>query len=204
MIWLHGFIPNYGVVIIIISVLAKILFYPLTRSSVRSMKAMQKLAPRMQEIKEKHKGDPQRMQAETMALYKEHKVNPLGGCLPILVQMPVFIALYSVLANSITLRQASFVGWINDLSVPDTIAVIAGFGIHVLPVLMFLTTLLQQRLTPVTDPRQKMIGYMMPVVMLFIFYSFPAGLNLYWTVTNALQVGQQWWIHREDAPRAAA
>lgn len=198
MVWMYQFIPNYGLVIVIISVATKFLFYPLTKSSLKSMKAMQKLQPEMQAIRDKYKGDPQRTQAETMKLYREHGVNPVGGCLPMLVQMPVFVALYSVLANSITMRQAPFVGWINDLSTPDTVAVIAGFGIHVLPIVMFFTTILQQKLTPMTDARQKMMGYMMPAVMLFIFYSFPAGLTLYWTINNALQVGQQWLIHRED------
>jgi YidC/Oxa1 family membrane protein insertase len=156
----------------------------------------------MKAIKEKYKKDAQRMQRETMELYKKHKVNPLGGCFPILLQMPVFIALYSVLANSITMRQAHFLWWINDLSTPDTLPWdLGGFPIHVLPIVMFLTTVLQQRVTPMTDPRQKMMGYLMPFVMLFIFYSFPAGLNLYWTMNNVLTVAQQWSIHR-DQPAA--
>jgi len=118
-----------------------------------------------------------------------------------ILQMPVFFALYAVLANSITMRQSGFVWWITDLSIPDTVGMVGGFAIHVLPVIMFFTTVAQQKVTPVTDPRQKMMGYMMPVVMLFIFYSFPAGLNLYWTVNNVLTVAQQWNIHRE--PQAA-
>lgn len=195
--WLYKFIPNFGVVIIIVSVLTKLIFYPLTRSSLRSMRALQHLQPKMNELRDKYKKDPQRMQKEMMALYRENKVNPMGGCLPILVQMPVFIALYSVLANCIELRQAPFVSWIDDLSVPDVLFSVGGLPIHVLPFIMFLTTVWQQKLTPMTDPRQKMIGYMMPVVMLFIFYSFPAGLNLYWTVNNVLTVAQQWSIHRE-------
>jgi len=201
MVWMHGFLPNYGIIIIVISALTKILFYPLTKSSIRSMKAMQRLQPEMQAIRDKYKSDPQRMQKETMELYKTHKVNPLGGCLPMILQMPVFFALYAVLANSITMRQSGFVWWITDLSIPDTVGMVGGFAIHVLPVIMFFTTVAQQKVTPVTDPRQKMMGYMMPVVMLFIFYSFPAGLNLYWTVNNVLTVAQQWNIHRE--PQAA-
>jgi YidC/Oxa1 family membrane protein insertase len=195
--WIYKFIPNFGVVIIIISVLAKLIFYPLTRASLRSMRTMQRIQPEMEELRRQYKKDPQRQQKEMMALYKKHKVNPMGGCLPILVQMPVFIALYAVLANCIELRQAPFVGWINDLSVPDVLMRVSTFPIHVLPVIMFLTTILQQKLTPVSDPRQKMMGYMMPVMMLFIFYSFPAGLNLYWTMNNILTVAQQWNIHRE-------
>jgi YidC/Oxa1 family membrane protein insertase len=204
MVWMYGFIPNYGVVIIIISSLTKVLFYPLTKSSFRSMKAMQQIQPHVKEVREKYKGDPKRMQVETMELYKKHKVNPVGGCLPMLLQMPVFIALYSVLANSITMRQAGFGLWIDDLSVPDTLFVIGAFPIHVLPVVMFVTTVAQQLLTPVQDPRQKLMGYMMPFVMLFIFYSFPAGLNLYWTVNNILTVAQQWKIHREIPSEPAA
>jgi len=198
MVWMHGFLPNYGIIIIIISALTKVLFYPLTKSSIRSMKAMQRLQPEMQAIRDKYKSDPQKMQRETMELYKQHKVNPLGGCLPMLLQMPVFFALYAVLANSITMRQSGFVWWITDLSIPDTVGMVGTFSIHVLPVIMFFTTVLQQKVTPVTDPRQKMMGYMMPVVMLFIFYSFPAGLNLYWTVNNILTVAQTWSIHREE------
>ncbi len=205
MVWMYGFIPNYGIVIIIISAATKFLFYPLTRTSVKSMRAMQRIQPEMTAMKEKYKDDPQRQQKEMMVLYKKYKVNPMGGCLPIVVQMPVFFALYAVLSNSIAMRGADFVWWINDLSSPDTIATVGGLAIHVLPFLLFLTTVAQQKLTPTGgDPRQKMIGYMMPVVMLFIFYSFPAGLNLYWTVNNILTVAQQWAIHREEPLPAPA
>jgi YidC/Oxa1 family membrane protein insertase len=204
MVWLYGFIPNYGVVIIIISAAAKFAFYPLTRSSVVSMRRMQLIQPQVDAIRAKYKGDQQRQQREMMALYKENKINPMGGCLPVVVQMPVFIALYAVLANSIELRQAGFFAWITDLSTPDTIARFKGFPIHVLPVVMFLTTIAQQRFTPMNDPRQKMMGYMMPFVMLFIFYSFPAGLNLYWTVNNILTVYQNWRIHREHPAQEKA
>jgi YidC/Oxa1 family membrane protein insertase len=202
--WLFRFLPNFGVVIIIISVLTKLIFYPLTRSSVRSMKALQVLQPEISALRDKFKGDPQRLQRETMNLYKQNKVNPMGGCIPMLVQMPVFIALYAVLANCIELRQAPFMLWMHDLSTPDVLFTAGSFPIHVLPVVMFATTLLQQKLTPVSDPKQKLMGYMMPVMMLFIFYSFPAGLNLYWTVNNVLTVAQQWHIHREVAHEAKA
>ncbi len=205
MVWMYKYIPNYGIVIIIISTLTKFMFYPLTRTSIKSMKAMQRLQPEFAVIKEKYKDDSQRQQAAMMELYKKHKVNPMGGCLPIVVQMPVFYALYAVLANSIAMRGAPFALWINDLSSPDTIATVAGFGLHVLPFILFLTTVAQQKLTPTgADPRQKMLGYMMPLVMLFIFYSFPAGLNLYWTVNNILTVAQQWAIHREEPAGAPA
>ena len=198
MTWMYKFIPNYGLVIILISVLTKVVFYPLTKSSIRSMKAMQALQPQVTAVREKYKKDPKRLQEETMLLYKKNKVNPLGGCLPMLVQMPVFFALYSVLSNSITMRAAPFVSWINDLSVPETLFSIGPLPIHVLPIVMFATSLLQAKLTPMSgDPRQKLMGYMMPAVLLFVFYSFPAGLNLYWTVNNIMQVGQQWMIYRE-------
>jgi len=198
MVWMHRFIPNYGVVILIISVLTKVMFYPLTRSSLKSMRAMQRVQPEMNALREKYKKDNQRLQQEMMALYKREGVNPVGGCLPIFVQMPVFIALYQVLANSIALRSAPFFGWIHDLSTPDTLATVSGFDIHVLPIVLFGFTVLQQVWTPVGDPRQKMMGYMMPLVTLFIFYGFPAGLNLYWTVNSMVTVAQQWVIHREE------
>jgi YidC/Oxa1 family membrane protein insertase len=203
MVWMYGFIPNYGLVIIILSVATKFMFYPLTRTSMRSMKAMQRVQPEIEALRKKYKDDNRKLQEMTMELYRKHKINPLGGCLPLLVQMPVFFALYQVLANSITMRHAGFVGWINDLSVPDTLLTIGGLPIHVLPIIMFVTTVAQQLLTPTADQRQKMMGYMMPLVMLFIFYSFPAGLNLYWTVNNVLTVAQQWWIHREEPAPAA-
>jgi len=198
MFWMYRYIPNYGVVIIIVSVLTKVIFYPLTRSSLKSMRAMQRLQPEMTALREKYKKDNARLQQEMMGLYKKHGVNPVGGCLPIFLQMPVFIALYQVLANSIAMRSAPFFGWMHDLSSPDTIATLGGFDIHVLPIILFGFTVLQQVWTPVGDPRQKMIGYMMPLVTLFIFYGFPAGLNLYWTINSVVTVAQQWVIHRED------
>jgi len=198
MVFIHKFVPNYGVVIILISLLTKLIFYPLTRTSMKSMRAMQKVQPEITALREKYKKDPQKLQAATMEMYKKHKVNPVGGCLPMLVQMPVFIGLYQVLANDIAVRNAPFVWWINDLSSPDVIFSIGSFPIHVVPIILFIFTALQTLLTPQGDPRQKMMGYMMPLVTLFIFYSFPAGLALYWTVNSILTVAQQWMIHRED------
>lgn len=203
MLWMYNIVPNFGVVIILIAVATKLIFYPLTKSSVKSMRAMQKLQPKLTELREKYKNDPQKMNAAMMTLYKEEGVNPVGGCLPILLQMPVFIALYQALSSSIQMRGAEFMLWINDLSRPDTITEIGGFGIHVLPVILFGVTVLQQLWTPVGDSRQKMMGYMMPVVTLFIFYSFPAGLNLYWTVNSVMTAAQQWSIHREDPQKPA-
>jgi YidC/Oxa1 family membrane protein insertase len=121
----------------------------------------------------------------------------MGGCLPILVQMPVFIALYNVLSNAVELRRAGFLLWIDDLSAPDTVGHLFGFPVNPLPLVMTATTILQQKLTP-TDPRQAMMAYMMPVVMLIFFYSFPSGLVIYWTVNNVLQIAQQWWMNRQQ------
>lgn len=193
---LHGVVPNYGVVIIILSIVTKVLFYPLTKKSMESMKGIQLIKPEIERINQMHKDDAQRKNQAMLELYKKHKINPMGGCLPIVIQMPVFIGLYNVLSSSIDLRNAPFVLWINDLSSPDSIGTLLGFPLHVLPVLMAATMFFQQKLTP-TDPRQAMIGYIMPVMMLVFFYQLPSGLVLYWTVNNALQVGQQALMNRE-------
>jgi YidC/Oxa1 family membrane protein insertase len=203
MAFLHRFIPNYGVVILIVSIVTKLAFYPLTRKSMQSMKGLQDLKPEMEKVNERHKDDPQAKQKAIFDLYKEHKVNPVGGCLPMLVQMPIFVALYNVLANSIELRKEPFFLWISDLSVPDNIATIFGMPIHVLPILMGVTMLIQQRLTP-SDPRQAALMYIMPIMMLFFFYTLPSGLVLYWTISNVLQIGQQVITNRESRQQLAA
>jgi YidC/Oxa1 family membrane protein insertase len=161
------------------------------------MRAMQRLQPEMDRIKEKYKDDPAAMNTAVMALYKENKVNPAGGCLPMLIQMPFFLALYQVLFNAIELRQAPFVLWMNDLSAPDLLFTVGGFPIRLLPVLMAGTGLLQQRLTP-TNPQQAPTAYMMNVIMLVFFYNLPSGLVLYWTVMNLLNALQQWLALRHD------
>jgi YidC/Oxa1 family membrane protein insertase len=138
-----------------------------------------------------------------MEMYRTRKINPLGGCLPMLVQMPVFIALYNVLANSVELRKEPFVLWINDLSSPDLIGTVMGLPIHILPLLMAATMVIQQRLQPM-DPRQAVIGYLMPIMMLVFFYMLPSGLVFYWTINNVLQVGQQIIINRESGQQLAA
>ncbi|UCF78421.1 MAG: membrane protein insertase YidC [Candidatus Eiseniibacteriota bacterium] len=199
----HKVFPNYGSVIILLSLLTKILFYPLTRSSMKSMREMQKLQPEIQKLKEKLKKEPQRLNKEVMGLYKKHKVNPLGGCLPLLLQMPVFIALYSVLMHSIEMRRAHFVWWINDLSSPDTVAVVAGFAIHLLPLLMAASMFWQQKMTP-TDPRQAAMMYFMPIIMLVFFYGLPSGLVLYWTANNLMTIAQQYIQKRGEKPEPAA
>ncbi|MDI6809097.1 MAG: membrane protein insertase YidC [Candidatus Eisenbacteria bacterium] len=199
----YRWIPNYGLVIIVLSIISRVVFYPLTKTSFRSMKEMQRVQPEVAALKKKFKDDSQRFNKEVMALYKKHKVNPFGGCLPLLVQMPVFVALYSVLMNAIELRRSEFGLWINDLASPDTLFSIAGFPVHILPLLMTVTMFIQQKLTP-TDPRQALMGYIMPVFMLVIFYSLPSGLVLYWTITNLMTVIQQYMIHREDKTRKPA
>jgi YidC/Oxa1 family membrane protein insertase len=201
--FLRMFIPNYGVVIIVFSIIIKIALHPLTRSSMVGMRKMQALTPMMNEIRAKYKDDPQKMNTQVMNLYKEYGVNPASGCLPLLLQMPILFALYSVFRSSIELRQANFVWWITDLSVPDSITklpfTIPLFGmseISGLAVLMGITMFVQQKMT-VTDPRQKAMVYMMPIMMTLIFNSLPSGLNLYYFVFNILSIGQQMLINRQ-------
>jgi YidC/Oxa1 family membrane protein insertase len=205
---LHGIIPNYGVVILLISVFTKVLFYRLTHKSFKSMREMQALQPKLQALKEKFKNDRQRLSQETMKLYKEAGVNPLGGCLPMLLQMPVFIALFNVLRNTIELRQAPFFGWINDLSQQDVLFTlpfaipILGNAVSVLPVLMGAGMLVQSKIGgsiagPESSPTQsKSLQYMLPVVFTFLFYKMPSGLVLYWLVNTVLSVWQQYYINK--------
>lgn len=188
--FLHEFIPNYGLVIIIFSVLVKLLLYPLTKKSYESTARMTELRPKMQEIQEKYKNEPQRLQKETMNLYREEGVNPLGGCLPMLLQMPLLVALFTVFRSTIQLRGEPFVAWITDLSLPDQLPLpfelpFLGAAIAILPFFMGITMLFQSMAT-VTDPKQKAFVYMMPVMLTFFFYTFPSGLNLYYSVFNLL------------------
>ncbi|MFI5371229.1 MAG: membrane protein insertase YidC [Candidatus Eisenbacteria bacterium] len=196
MIWLHRLAGNYGLAIVLLATLVRVLLHPLNMMSMRSMRSMQKIQPEVERLRKKYEHDPQAMNTAIMALYKENKVNPAGGCLPMVVQMPLFFALYAVLYNSIELRMAPFVGWINDLSGPDQFLRIAGFTVHLLPVIMAFTGFLSQRLTP-TDPKQLPTMYMMNVMMLVFFYNLPSGLVLYWTVMNLLTAAQQWLVLRE-------
>jgi YidC/Oxa1 family membrane protein insertase len=207
--WMHQFIPNYGLVIIIISVLTKVLFYRLTHKSFKSMKDMQALQPKIQAIKEKYKDDRQKQSQETMKLYKEAGVNPLGGCLPLLLQMPVFIALFNVLRFTIELRQAPFVGWIDDLSqqdvlfmLPFTLPVIGG-AFSLLPLIMGASMYLQTKLggsvtgSPGAQTTPKGFNTMMPILFTFLFYKMPSGLVIYWIVNTVLSVAQQYYINKE-------
>jgi YidC/Oxa1 family membrane protein insertase len=199
----HRVIPNYGVVIILFSVITKILFYRLTHKSFVEMKRMQDVQPKLEELKKKHAKDKEALAKAQMELYKSEGVNPLGGCGPMLLQMPVFIALFQVLRTTIELRGAPFVAWITDLSMPDTIAHVAGFPIHILPLLMGVGMLVQQRMTS-RDPSQAMLGNMMPIIFTALFYNFASGLVIYWLVNTVLSVAQQYYIHRGPSSTSAA
>ncbi|MBU4128704.1 membrane protein insertase YidC, partial [bacterium] len=191
--WFYKIIPNYGVAIILITLLTKVILLPFTQKSFTHMRAMQAIQPKINALREKHKSNPQELNKHMMRLYKEHKVNPLGGCFPMLLQMPIFFALFGLLYTSIDLRGAGFIWWIKDLSLPDTVGYLAGFPINILPILMGLTTVIQQKMTTV-DPRQAKMMLLMPIFMTFIFYNFASGLVLYWLMTNILTIGQQYII----------
>ena len=198
---------NYGIDIILLTILIKILFYPLTQKSMASMKKMQDLQPIIVKLKEKYKGDAARLNQETMGLYKTYKINPLSGCLPMLLQIPVFIALYKGLLVTIELRHSPFFLWINDLSAPEHLWDIAVAGytipIRLLPLLMGVSMFFQQKLTPAAgDPNQQKIMMFMPVIFTFMFWGFPTGLVIYWLANNVLSIGQQL-IHNAQAAEAA-
>jgi YidC/Oxa1 family membrane protein insertase len=185
----NGFLNNYGWSIILLTVILKLLFWPLTHKSYASMKAMQKLQPEMQKLRDKFKNDKERLNRELMELYKKHSVNPLGGCLPMLVQIPVFFALYKVLLEAIALRHAPFMLWITDLSAKDPY--------YITPLLMGASMFVQQKMTPTTaDPLQAKIFMFMPVIFTFMFLNFPSGLVVYWLVNNLLTIAQQYYINR--------
>ena len=202
----YGWIPNFGVAIILLTIAVRLIFWPLTRKSTEGMKKMQEVQPLMKEIQAKYKDNPQRLQQETWALYREKKVNPMSSCLPMLIQIPVFIALFNVLRSAVELRYAPFL-WIADLSEPE--GLFASWfpfgGLNLLPIAMAATMMLQTALTPSTGDRQqqKMMMVFMPVMMLFMFYSFPSALSLYWFLSNILSIVQMWLIRRETAKKQA-
>lgn len=188
--WIHQWVGNWGIAIILLTVLIKILFYPLQEASYRAMAKMKVIAPKMQKLKEQYGDDRQRMQKAVMEMYQKEKVNPMAGCLPILVQMPVFIALYWVILASVDLRHAPFYGWITDLSAIDPW--------YILPVLMGASMIIQTRLNPEPpDPVQAKVMKIMPIAFSIFFFFFPAGLVLYWLVNNILSIAQQWHINRK-------
>jgi YidC/Oxa1 family membrane protein insertase len=188
--WLHSLIGNWGWAIIVMTILIKSAFYPLNHASARSMAKMKLVAPKMKALQEQYGSDKQQLQLKMMELYKQEKINPLGGCLPILVQIPVFIALYWVLLSAVELRHAPWIGWIQDLSAPDPW--------FVLPIVYAVTAYLQVKLspTPVTDPVQAKVMQFMPIAFSVMFLFFPAGLVLYWLINNCIQIFQQWHMNR--------
>ncbi len=206
---LYSLIPNYGVAIILITVLVRVATMPLTNRQMRSMERMRALAPKQQELQAKFANDKQKQSEAMMELYRREKVNPMGGCLPMLLQLPVFIGLYYAIRSSIHLRQAPFVAWIDDLSLPEDLFTVPGLElpVRVLPLLMGASMVVQQKLTPTAsmDPAQaRMMLVLMPVMMTFMFYQFPSGLVLYWMVSNVLAIAHQRWIGRRLQSASAA
>jgi len=204
--WFYSFTHNYGIAIILLTMIIKLVFWPLTHKSYTSMQKMKKVQPKIQQIREKYKDDKEKLNQELMQVYKTHKVNPMGGCLPMALQIPVFFALYRMLNSAVELRHQPFALWIHDLTAPDRLNL--GFsidlpmighldGLPVLTILMGVTMFLQQKMTPSSgDPRQEKIMLIMPVMFTFFFINFPAGLVLYWFVNNLLSIAQQYWINR--------
>jgi YidC/Oxa1 family membrane protein insertase len=190
--WLYQYVHNYGIAIIILTILIKLIFWPLGNKSYESMKKMQKLQPKMKELQEKYKGDRQKLSQETMALYRTHKINPMSGCLPMLIQIPVFFGLYKTLLYAIELRHSPFFWWIQDLSEKDPY--------YITPIIMGGTMWLQQKMTPVGgDPMQQKVMLWMPVIFTFLFLSFPSGLVIYWLFNNIISIGQQYYINKRHS-----
>jgi YidC/Oxa1 family membrane protein insertase len=199
--FLYEYTHNYGVAIVLLTVMIKLLFVPLQYKSYKSMKDMQLIQPKVVELQQKYKDDREKLNRELMRLYREHKVNPVGGCLPMLLQMPVFVALFNILYMTIDLRQAPFVLWVTDLSAPDPY--------YVLPILMGISMVVQQKIMPTTmDPTQAKIMLFLPAVMTVLFLSFPSGLVLYWLTNNVVTITQQFvtdrYVFKKPAPAAAA
>lgn len=212
--WLYGIAGNYGVAIILLVIIIRIALFPIAHKQYESMAKMRKVQPKMKELQERHKEDKQKLQQEMMALYKTEKVNPLAGCLPIFLQIPIFYALYKTLLLAIDIRHEPFALWIKDLSAPDPLTPVNLFGflpfdppgflaIGVLPILLGISMWLMMRLNPAPmDEMQKKIFGIMPWVFMFIMAPFAAGLQLYWTVNNIISIGQQWFLNRKHAPPA--
>jgi YidC/Oxa1 family membrane protein insertase len=200
--WANKVTRNYGIDIILLTILIKIIFYPLSVKSYKSMKEMQKLQPMIQKLKEKYKDDKQKLNAEMMDIYKKKGVNPMGGCLPMVIQIPVFFALYKALSGAIELRHAPFMLWMNDLSAPEDLFSFHVMGyelpIRILPLVMGITQVIQQKMTPTSvDPMQEKMMLFMPIFFTFLFWGFPAGLVLYWLVNNVISIAQQYYINKK-------
>jgi YidC/Oxa1 family membrane protein insertase len=202
--WANRFTRNYGIDIILLTILIKIIFYPLSLKSYKSMKQMQKLKPMIDKLREKYKDDKEKLNKEMMDIYKTKGINPLGGCLPMVVQIPVFFALYRVLMQAIEFRHAPFMLWINDLAAPEDLFSFTAAGytipIRILPLVMGITMFIQQKMTPMSaDPMQEKMMLFMPILFTFLFWSFPTGLVLYWLVNNVISIGQQYYINKQVA-----
>jgi YidC/Oxa1 family membrane protein insertase len=204
--FIYDYIPNYGIAIIILTIIVKIILWPLGNKSYKSMNDMKKLAPLMKDIRDKYKDDKKKMNQETMALYRTYKINPMGGCLPMILQIPVFFALYRMLYEAIELRHAPFFLWINDLSAPDRLfnfdlyipLMQPPYGIPVLTIIMGASMFLQQKMAPApADPTQAKLMTFMPILFTFIFINFSSGLVLYWLVNNLLSMGQQYYVSKK-------
>jgi len=198
LMWLHGIFGNWGWSIIALTALIRMVLYPLTQKGMVSMQKIKEIAPRIKEVQEKYKGDPQRMNAAVMEMYKKHGANPLGGCLPLLLQIPVFFAIYRVLLNAVELQGAPWILWVTDLSRMDPY--------YILPILMGATMYYQQKITPsnFTDPLQEKIFKFLPIIFTFFFFTFPAGLVLYWFINNIFSIAQQYLVNKQfEASRVA-
>ena len=202
LVWMKGTVGQFGFSIILITIMIRIIIWPLYAKSTRTMKRMSKLAPIMKELKEKHKDDPAKLNQETMQLYRDYKINPAGGCLPMFIQMPIFLGFYRMLFNAVELRHQSFL-WVEDLSMPDTLFQIPILDIpfNLLPLLMAVTMIIQMKLTPSSgDPMQRRIFMFMPIFFLFICYNFASALALYWTTQNIFSIGQTWLMNKLPEP----
>ncbi len=197
----YDYVHNWGIAIILLTIVIKAIFWPLTAKSYSSMEKMKKLAPMMQKIKEKHKGDKEAMNKEVMALYKTYGVNPASGCMPILIQMPVFFGLYQALLTAIELRHASFIYYLPFTDIPWLCDLSSRDPLYITPIIMGLSMFIQQKLAPQgVDPKQQKIMMILPIVFTFLFLAFPCGLVVYWLVNNIISIGQQWWMHRKMTP----
>ena len=206
---IHGYVGNWGWSIILLTILIKLAFFPLSAASYKSMARMKEVQPRLMVMKEQFKGEPQKLNQAMMEMYRKEKINPLGGCLPVVIQIPVFIALYWVLLSSVELRGAPWVLWVHDLSLPDTsISDVLGltpyFPIGILPIVMAISMFVQTKLNPTPpDPIQAKVMMYMPIVFSIMFFFFPSGLVLYWVVNNLLSIAQQWQINQMFSKKAA-
>ena len=191
LMWLHSIFGNWGWSIIALTALIRMVLYPLTQKGMVSMQKIKEIAPRIKEVQEKYKGDPQRMNAAVMEMYKKHGANPLGGCLPLILQIPVFFAIYRVLLNAVELQGAEWILWVHDLSRMDPY--------YILPILMGATMYYQQKITPsnFTDPLQEKIFKFLPIIFTFFFFTFPAGLVLYWFINNIFSIAQQYLVNKQ-------